>query len=411
MGIAASTNLPGARTNSATWIDPSGNVWIFGGYGMDAGGNSGPLNDLWEYSNDQWTWVSGSNFVNQIGNYGAKGVAAASNVPGARLNPYFWVDSGGALWLFGGVGYDANGARNVLNDLWKFDAGRWTWIGGSDTGGSFGVFGTMGTPSAGNTPSARQGNATWVDKQGDVWLFGGNGYDSTGAQGHLDDLWKYAGGEWTFVAGTDLAAQPAIYGTQGVAAMTNRPGGGYGQTTWVDPSGNLWMFGGFGSTVYPDQIKNDLWEYSGGVWTWMGGSDGLGEAGIYGVQGTPASGNVPGGRYSAVGWEDSSGNLWLFGGFGLDSTLTQGFLNDLWEYSNGQWTWINGSNVGTNSNTNTPSNYGTLGVASPTNQPSGRVALSSWTDPNGNFWLFGGYDAVFNTQVCGCTNDLWKLVP
>jgi len=65
----------------------------------------------------------------------------------------------------------------------------------------------------------------------------------------------------------------------------------------------------------------------------MGGSSFLGQAGIYGVQGTPAPGTFLR-RYSSVGWQDESGNFWLFVAMVWNSTLTQGFLNDLWEYSN-----------------------------------------------------------------------------
>jgi hypothetical protein len=405
MGIAGPSNIPGARTYGASWIDGSGNVWLFGGFGMDAAGISGELNDLWEFSAGQWTWMGGSNFVSQNGNYGTKGKAASSNVPGARLNAFSWIDSTGNLWLFGGIGFDSMGTRNVLNDLWKYSAGQWTWMDGSDLGGQTGTFGTLGTPSASNIPGARQGSATWVDKHGDLWLFGGNGYDSTGAQGHLNDLWKYSGGQWTWVNGSNLASQMSTYGTQGVAAPGNVPGGRYGETTWTDSSGNLWLFGGFGASNAPNQLLNDLWKYNGGEWTWMGGSTFLGQAGIYGVQGTPAPRNTPGGRYSSVGWQDESGNFWLFGGDGLDSTLTQGLLNDLWEYSNGQWTWIGGSNTG-----NQPSVYGTLGVTAPGNVPSGRFALNGWVDPDGNFWLFGGADSTPSTTVCGCSNDVWKLL-
>ena len=46
----------------------------------------------------------------------------------------------------------------------------------------------------------------------------------------------------------------------------------------------------------------------------------------------------------------SSGNFWLFGGLGYDSTGTVGSLNDLWggNYNSGGqwiWTWMAGSNV------------------------------------------------------------------
>jgi len=31
----------------------------------------------------------------------------------------------------------------------------------------------------------------WTDASGNFWLFGGNGFDSAGTQGYLNDLWKY----------------------------------------------------------------------------------------------------------------------------------------------------------------------------------------------------------------------------
>jgi hypothetical protein len=50
-------------------------------------------------------------------------------------------------------------------------------------------------------------------------------------------------------------------------------------------------------------------------WTWMGGSSTVGsnggQPGVYGTLGTPAPGNIPGGREYAMGWTDSSGNFWV----------------------------------------------------------------------------------------------------
>jgi hypothetical protein len=37
------------RSGIAGWTDSSGNLWFFGGGGLDAGYNAGSLNDLWEY--------------------------------------------------------------------------------------------------------------------------------------------------------------------------------------------------------------------------------------------------------------------------------------------------------------------------------------------------------------------------
>ena len=93
-----------------------------------------------------------------------------------------------------------------------------------------------------------------------------------------------------------------------------------------------------------------------GDWTWMGGSTTLGsnggQPGIYGTLGSPASTNIPGGREQTLSWTDASGNAWLFGGYGEDSTGVGfgGELNDLWKFdpklgTNGEWTWMGGSNV------------------------------------------------------------------
>ena len=55
----------------------------------------GYLNDLWRYrvSDNTWTWMSGSNTINQEGVYDEKGVPDKSNVPGARYGAAGWFDS------------------------------------------------------------------------------------------------------------------------------------------------------------------------------------------------------------------------------------------------------------------------------------------------------------------------------
>jgi len=67
----------------------------------------GLLNDLWRYrvNDSTWTWMSGSNTIQQIGVYGEKGNASMNSVPGARQNAVGWFDRlNQELWLFGGSG-------------------------------------------------------------------------------------------------------------------------------------------------------------------------------------------------------------------------------------------------------------------------------------------------------------------
>lgn len=423
-GIASSDNTPGARVNQSSGTDSSGTFWLFGGYGGAASGLLGDLNDLWKYNNGLWMWVSGSSQTEQPGTYGTKGIASPANIPGARYQAVSWTDPQGNFWLFGGLGIDSTGTRGSLNDLWRYANGQWTWMSGSNLaagpliGQPPGIYGTKGVGEPGNTPGARGDASSWSDPAGNLWLFGGTGVDSTGRVDVLNDLWKFSDGEWTWMSGDDIApvnGQIGVYGIQGTAAPGNTPGARFNALTWIDQFGNLWLFGGEGNDATgacwatPPYIcyLNDLWKYSAGGWTWMGGSNVANVPGTYGSQGVAAAGNTPGARWGSVVWADSAGNVWLFGGNGFDSAPATSFefggLNDLWRYSGGQWTWIGGSNI-----TNQPGTYGTQGVAAPGNVPGQRYNATGWTDPSGKLWLFGG--GIYLSGG-GSFNDLWEYQP
>jgi N-acetylneuraminic acid mutarotase len=402
-GAAASTNAPGARHGANSWIDASGNLWMFGGEGFDSAGNYGYQNDLWEYSAGQWKWVSGSNTANVSGSYGTQGAAASTNAPGSRHGANSWADASGNLWMFGGEGFDSAGDYGYLNDLWEYSAGQWQWVGGSNTVNAGGSYGTQGSAAAANVPGARQGAASWTDSSGNLWLFGGQGYSTAGAFGELNDLWEYSAGQWKWVSGSNTSSYVGTYGTQGSAAAANVPGGREGANLSIDSSGNLWLFGGEGfDSVSAYGELNDLWEYNAGQWKWVSGSNTVNAKGAYGTLGSAAAGNVPGARYGAVSWMDSSANLWLFGGYGDDSTGATHFLNDLWEYSAGQWQWVGGSNT-----FNATGVYGTQGNATGGSIPGGRWEASASVDLYGNLWLFGG-NGIDSTGAANDLNDLWK---
>jgi len=56
---------------------------------------------------------------------------------------------------------------------------------------NFGIYGTQGIASSSVMPGSRYGSATWVDAQGNLWLYGGKGYAASGGDGNLSDLWMY----------------------------------------------------------------------------------------------------------------------------------------------------------------------------------------------------------------------------
>jgi hypothetical protein len=421
-GMAAPVNTPGARVSSVNWTDPSGNFWLFSGYGNDSASvEGGDLNDLWKYSGGEWTWVGGSNVIEAVGIYGTQGTAAPGNIPGGRYEAAGSADASGNFWVFGGLGIDSVGNRGDLNDLWRYSGGEWTWMSGANTVAPEpplpGVYGTQGVAAPGNFPGARVSAVSWTDPAGNFWLFGGAGADSTGTLGILNDLWKFSGGEWTWMSGSNLRDQIGTYGTLGTAAASNAPGARTASVTWTDAAGNLWLFGGQGndSTEVPLCVQNpgapcllnDLWKYAGGQWTWMGGSSLMDQYGTYGTEGTAAPGNIPGARWFASSWSDAKDNFWLFGGIALDSSgIYFGDVNDLWKYSAGEWTWVGGSNV-----VNGIGIYGTQGMGAAGNVPGCRDSAVGWADASGNVWLFGGDDIFSAVQPSGKFNDLWEYQP
>lgn len=207
LGVPSTGNIPSSRVMPATATDSQGNLWLFGG----AGSSGVSFNDLWEFnpSTEQWTWANGSNTGTAPGNWGVMGTPAVTNIPSARTSAAAWIDSNGNFWLFGGDGVDSNNVGGRLNDLWKYDplAKQWTWMDGS----SFMVCGLNTVynkiicyqPATGSTPGGRDGAVTWTDNHGNLWLFGGNSYDSWGTPGIFNDFWEYStsSNSWTFVGG------------------------------------------------------------------------------------------------------------------------------------------------------------------------------------------------------------------
>jgi N-acetylneuraminic acid mutarotase len=436
LGVPAAANDPGSRISALSWTDSKGNLWLFGGGGGISSVEAyvgGYLDDLWEYnpSTQQWAWMAGTsgggdNFYAVAGVYGTMGTPAAGNTPGGRTFSVNWTDGNGNLWLFGGATFDTGGQPETLNDLWEFNPSTslWAWMGGSNTPNPSGVYGTLGMPAAGNIPGGRSGSVAWTDKSGNLWVLGGcTGTESGGAYlpntanigGYLNDLWEFepSSNEWAWMGGSNTVNPSGSYGTLGTAAAGNIPGGRTGSVSWTDGSGNFWLFGGQGiDSAGNTGLLNDLWKFnpSSNEWTWMGGSNAANSTGAYGTLGTPAAGNIPGGRGSSVTWTDGSGNFWLFGGQGIDSAGNTGYLNDLWEFdpsSNG-WTWTGGYNT-----VNQFGEYGTMGTPAAANIPGARAFATSWTLPGGNFWFYGGgglgayvSPASFDSGY-GLPDDLW----
>ncbi len=428
-GTAAAANHPGGTYYPVTWVGKDGSLWLFGGYEMDSTGLYGLIDTLWKYDpvSGQWAWMAGSkhytsfcdtNFGCVIANYGTKGQAAATNTPGARYGGYSWTDANGNLWYFGGTSYIVanNTTTGFNNDLWEFDItlNQWIWMGGSSTVDQRGVAGTQGVASTSNIPGARVTGQSWTDSNGKLWLFGGVGYDVNGCEGYMDDLWQFdpvaltwtwENGQTMFTACAGLQVSPASYGTKGVAAASNQPGGRSWVQGWSDGLGNLWLYGG--NYILPSSANahpGDLWQYNTGTneWTWMNGTNTLdANNGVVYVEsglGNYASGNTPGSRLTSVGALSNGKDGFIFSG-----ETENAYYCDQWSYDPGtnEWAWVSGGF------TSCAPAYGTLGQASAANYPGYRYISTTWSDASGNVWLFGGYGAD-STGTSGLLNDLWK---
>jgi N-acetylneuraminic acid mutarotase len=416
ISVPSSSANPGSRSRSATWKDASGNFWLFGGTGYDMTTAPGLLNDLWKYnpSTNQWTWIKGSSSSDQSGIYGTIAVPATANAPGSRFESTTWADASGNLWLFGGVGYDGSSNVGELNDLWKYNiaTNQWTWVKGSNSTMQTANYGTMSVASASNIPGARYGSTGWSDASGNFWLFGGSGFNNTNNVGLLNDLWRYnpSTNQWAWMGGTNLLDVSGVYGTLSVPSSTNLPGGRTSAQSWIDATGNVWLFGGtgFDANSINNDFLNDLWKYNPATnqWTWVKGSNVILQTGMYGTLGVANSANTPGSREGCKIWLDGNSNVWLFGGYGIGALSPfPDNLNDLWRYNSAtnQWTWMKGSNT-----VNQNGTYGTIGIQSSLNTPGSRSFMGGWLDANNNLWFFGG-DGLDGTTNFGALNDLWKL--
>ncbi len=410
-GVSSPINEPPARYQAAFWTDLDGNFWLFGGVSNLAF----PLNDMWKFdvTTNQWTWVSGESANNNVdGIYRVMGIPSINNYPSARgWGANCWTDNNGDLWLFGGFGVDNTSFLNPLNDLWKYHiaTNEWTWVSGSNVGGTIANYGTMGVPSPLNDPGGRvECKSSWVDTQNNLWMFGGQ-TTAIGAGSEMNDMWKYDIGsnQWTFMKGDMIGASVGNYGIKNVEDPANVPSGRLSYTKWKGVDGNFYIFAG---GIFSTDSYNDVWRFNPitNNWTWISGSNITNEGGIYGTQCNPDPNTYPSARIenqtvSTLGCTDV---FWSFGGFN-DLTATNCF-NDLWLYniSNNKWTWVSGSNAST---TLPSGNYGTKGIAATSNMIPSKGGVCIWSDKSNNLWVFGGFGSPVGTLVLAI--DLWRFQP
>jgi gliding motility-associated-like protein len=330
-GVSSPSNFPGPRQGACGWTDLNGNPWLFGNLY-----NGGTLNDLWKYdiNTNEWTWVKGSNVLNDPGSYGIQGVPAMSNCPPARGHCSSWTDNNGDLWLFGGI--RPNGNSSFYEDVWRYNiaSNTWTWMSGAGAIGSYPAnHGTLGIASPTNTPGGRWTDSKWKDSNGDFWLFSG----VVGQFASYADMWKYSPVSklWTWMGGSN---NPTFTDTFSMKCSFNAgsPAGvDLNSVCWVDDCNRLWQFGGEGRNPFSTGYSNATWFFdpSSSSFNCQGGNVVYLQQGVYGTQGVSNPANYPPSAMGGASFRDNQGNFWMFGG-----CITPAFpgapseTNTLWKF-------------------------------------------------------------------------------
>jgi gliding motility-associated-like protein len=348
---------------------------------------------------NEWTWVCGNSSAPHMGVYGVIGIPDSANTPPPLYEFCQWEDLNGNFWIYGGLTMVGGAPGNPCN-LWKFDPTmeQWTWMKGAgevDTGYCQPDYGTLQIPSDNGRPGIRNfAPPTWTDLQGNLWLFGGLGFDTLGYDGAKNDLWKYdiVLNQWVWMHGNQSVNGGSVYNGIGLFADSNVPAARFEcDGTWVDSVGNLWLYGGGNPSL---QALSDLWMYDIALGQWACISDGaINTPAIYGTQGITLPGNHPGARWVYCTWKDNiTDEFYFFGGGGAGGNPP---YNDIWKYNrfSGEWTWTDGTNVAYD-----PGMFNETCSADEDNWPEATMEnRARCMDLSGRLWMFS----------TGPSNDLW----
>jgi Cu-Zn family superoxide dismutase len=211
VGNYSSASWPGGRCEGASWSDPEGTMWIFGGTGYARANEKGILSDIWRWNETlaQWAFMNSSQFVDQPVNY----QASTNSTPGARSAPSHSADEFGNLYIHGGYGTITGNSYVFHNDIWFYNTTSLLWT-NIHPGCEVAFWGTQASANPSNCPpKVLAGSLQYHDNK--LYHYGGYIKDSNFMDPSLSNaFWVFdlSLRTWTWVSG-DRHPMPGTYPT------------------------------------------------------------------------------------------------------------------------------------------------------------------------------------------------------
>jgi YVTN family beta-propeller protein len=383
------STFPSSRTSAMVWDSAESRIVLFGGGGNygSAACTSDPQGDTWTFAHNNWTRVVGAG--SPPGSFVAGVPVSNGLIPGVASMTYDAKD--GYVLVYGGFS----------ENTWEYSAGSWTFL--NDTtrqpaqrdnammaydpvdgyvvlfGGQGSTCGTQPSYLCGDTwefsqgvwtqlspvdsPSARyDASMTFDATDGEIVLFGGISYNSTGFQ-DLGDTWSFVDGNWTQVGSCGAFNQPSC----GANAPSPRA---LASMAFDSADRYVVLFGGANSTAVTENYgtaNDDTWTYAGGTWKLL----------------TPST--SPSSRWGGgLVYDSAIQALVLYAG----DHVSNGYptpLSDIWSFSAGDWAMVSAT-------------------GGPTTRFEPLVAFDS---SDASVLVFGGKACGAPSQYC--VADTWQL--
>lgn len=305
------------------------------------------------------------------------------------------------IYLYGNDGFNNIGTTSFW--VYNLTIKQWKCIQVKNLATSYGQKGVF---SATNCPGNRLNSITFTDNLGNLYLFGGGGYN-------INDLWKYdiVLEQWAWISGyNDTTGVFGNLGPIGVASQNYFPAIRLNARTILATDGMVYLYGGVNSLNNSSKTMN-LWRYNPTTNEWtlltnkiLPDNSSL-PSQVVGQIGVEAPTNYPGYLLNFTCWFYNN-SLWYYGGSQESSTSDSAVQKKVWKFNLATQLWVCMKNP-----TTVPGIFGQQLVSDSNNTPPSLQDISTATVINDEAYFIGGYElggTSTTTNTFGLHNSLWK---